>query len=60
MKELNLDGILQRISTTVDGGWRIVFDIDQRQSDVVAVLGLLRDHLMKLTITIDDDESGAV
>lgn len=47
---LKLIAILNKISTTVDGGWRITLDIDQSQCDIIMQLSQLRDQAIDIDI----------
>lgn len=57
---MNLDDIdkieliasINRISTTVDGGWRITFDCGDNASSAMLLLGQLREYALKITIDL--------
>lgn len=47
---------INRISTTIDGGWRITFDCGDDASASMLLLGQLREHILKLTIDIAEQD----
>lgn len=46
---------LNAIRTTIDGGWRITFDCDQSQSDLITKLAQLRDVNIELTVDFEKE-----
>lgn len=50
MSAITLSAILQNVRMTVDGGWRITFDVSQSEVAKVMSLSALRD--MELGIAI--------
>lgn len=45
-----MTAILQRISTTADGGWRIAFDISADEAEKLATLSKYRQNLLQLAV----------
>lgn len=50
MEEIVLTAILNRISTTPDGGWRITFDVPQSETKAVTQAATMRDVTFKLVL----------
>lgn len=50
VEHINLTAIFAKATTTVDGGWRISFDIDESQSNEIAKLSQFRDLSLQLVI----------
>lgn len=47
---LVIQGVLTKVTTTVDGGWRISFDLGEDQTLATTQLSLLRDQLLNIVI----------
>jgi len=60
MSDIKLKAILQEIKTTRDGGWKLVFEVDQSETAPIFHLSSLRDYVLELSIDLDKEESGAV
>jgi hypothetical protein len=60
MEEIQLKAILTEIKTTRDGGWKIVLEVDSSETAPIMHLSVLRDCVMSVAITPDENESGAV
>ncbi len=68
MKGISFNAILNRITTTVDGGWRITFDIPQTEvAEMLKLSGLREENLQVVVLTStmiadisksDDENSG--
>lgn len=56
MNDLKITAQINKITTTVDGGWRITFDVGDEESTKIAVLSQLREKLLSLNIEVFDDE----
>lgn len=50
MEGITLQAIFVKATTTVDGGWRLTFDIAQNESGQIIDLAILRDQLLQLAI----------
>ena len=48
--QFTLQAIFSKAITTVDGGWRISFDVDASESVTIAQLSQFRDTLLQLAI----------
>lgn len=49
-KPIAVEAIFAKATTTVDGGWRISFDLPGYLSSTVAEISKLRDEAIKLVI----------
>jgi hypothetical protein len=58
MKEDELIVQLNAIRTTVDGGWRITFDCDASQSELITRLAHFRDCNLILTVKVEEESLG--
>ena len=47
---ITFECILNCAKTTVDGGWRISFDVDAKQADAILRLSKLRDCVLAVAI----------
>jgi len=56
MDNLEFTAQLNKITTTVDGGWRVTFDLGDDESVKLAVLSQLRQSLLKLKIDVCEGE----
>lgn len=48
--EVNIKAILNKITTTVDGGWRLTLDIGNEEQENLLRLADMRDTILKLVI----------
>ena len=49
-------GVLTKITTTVDGGWRITFDLPANQSNQISELSSLRESALQIGLVPIPDE----
>jgi len=42
--------ILNRLTTTVDGGWKITFEIDNSETNTITELAKYKDAMLQLAI----------
>lgn len=56
MKAITLSAILQNVRTTMDGGWRISFDVPQSEVGQVMKLSALRECELGLAIVPEQPE----
>ena len=54
--ELVFDGIFARATTTVDGGWRISFDLGNHEGEAVASLSRLSSKNLKIVVISEDEK----
>jgi hypothetical protein len=47
---ITLEGTFTRATTTVDGGWRISFDLDERQAKEITEITKLRDKAVYICV----------
>lgn len=47
---ITLTAIFSKATTTVDGGWRITFDVDQSEAQSILKLSVLRDQLFQMAL----------
>lgn len=47
---ITLQGILSGIRTTVDGGWKLTFDIPQSEVSAIMKLSVLRDQTFAVAV----------
>lgn len=47
---LEISAILYKVQSTVDGGWRVTFDMHGNDTQKVFTLALLKDTLLRLTV----------
>jgi hypothetical protein len=47
---ITLKAVLVKAQTTVDGGWRLSFDVGQDEAASVLSLTALRDNLLQLAV----------
>lgn len=45
-----IDGLLSKITTTVDGGWKITFDLGSDMTEIVSQLSKMRDEYLRIVI----------
>lgn len=50
MSETTFSAILNRITTTLDGGWRISFDVPKRESKEIMELSQMRNVVLQLGV----------
>lgn len=50
MDSLELIAVLNKIQTTVDGGWRITLDLDASNAEQIMILSQLRDRAIKIIV----------
>lgn len=56
---ITFQAILNKITTTVDGGWRVSFDVSASDSEAMLELAKLRDTTLQIGIIGEvHDESG--
>jgi len=48
---LKLDAQLNKITTTIDGGWRVTFDLGDWAGPSLATLAEVRDHPLTLIVS---------
>lgn len=60
MEEIELRAIITKIQTTTDGGWRIHLDVDSSETAPIMRLSTLRDFVVTLKVSADENESSAV
>lgn len=51
MDGITLQAIFNKATTTVDGGWRVSFDVNPSEVKKIAMLSVLRETLLELKIT---------
>ena len=51
-ESINLSAILVKAQTTVDGGWRVSFDISQDEAPKIMLLTELREQLVQLSVAV--------
>jgi len=51
MDSIQLSAILVKAQTTIDGGWRVTFDVSQDEAPKIMLLTELREQLVQLNIT---------
>lgn len=59
MQTLGLKGILSRITSTLDGGWKITFDVDQSETPAIQELVLLKDAYLSIQLKDAHEKSQA-
>ena len=59
MHEIILQAILYKLSSTIDGGWRLTFDVSQSDVEEIKKLASARDQLFQMAL-VEMDESGPV
>lgn len=52
-KKLVFDAIFAKATTTVDGGWRLSFDVSQDEAENIAKLARLTSQALKLVVIAD-------
>lgn len=57
LSNIKLSGVVTKLQTTVDGGWRVSIDIDASQGLEVAKLGFVRNRLLSLDIGFPETDS---
>lgn len=62
MKAVTFQGNLNRITTTIDGGWRVSFDVPESESNAITKLAARRDQNLQIAVVAvtdvyDSDES---
>lgn len=55
-KAITLLGSISKITTTVDGGWKLTFDVPQSELSKVMQLSCLRDMVLALAVVPDELE----
>lgn len=45
-----LEGTFSKATTTIDGGWRISFDIDEQQAKEITEISKLRDKALFICV----------
>ena len=56
ISKVELDVVLNKITTTVDGGWRITFDCGNENATLIALLAQLRDQFLTVEIKPNNTE----
>ena len=56
MKGVTFQAILNKITTTVDGGWRVTFDVSDSDSNAMLDLAKMRETTLQLGI-VDQNAS---
>lgn len=52
LKAIVFQAILHQARTTVDGGWRITFDVSQDEANKIMKLSTLRELILHLEISL--------
>jgi len=47
--------LFKQLSTTVDGGWKLVLEFDQSQALSLQALATFRERILNLEVTIPDE-----
>ncbi len=48
MRGISFNAIINRITTTIDGGWRISLDVPQSEIEAIMKLSSLRDESLQI------------
>jgi hypothetical protein len=56
--EVVFTAILNKVQTTVDGGWRITLDISQEEAENILKLSQYRNQLLGIAVVPVKDENG--
>jgi hypothetical protein len=52
-----LQGVFSKATTTVDGGWRISFDVDEKQAKEITEISKLRDKTVFICVMTKAEQS---
>ena len=52
--EIAVSAIFQSARTTIDGGWRVSFDLDESQSEEITALAKLKNKSLIIVVTVRD------
>lgn len=52
---ITFQAILNKITTTIDGGWRVSFDVPQSESEEVMKLSEKRDQNLQVAVVTSTD-----
>lgn len=55
MSGITFQGNLNRITTTIDGGWRVSFDVPQSESESIMQLADKRDENLQIAVVTSTD-----
>lgn len=58
MDNLTFTAILNKVQTTVDGGWRISFDVSQDEAEKMTEITKHRDSALMLAVVPIKDDNG--
>lgn len=50
MKGITFSSVLNKITTTIDGGWRITFDVSDSESENMTDLAMMRNRRLQIGI----------
>ena len=55
-EKIAFNGIVQKVQTTIDGGWSVTFVVDSTEGAKMALLGNIRDEVLTVEIPLNKQQ----
>jgi len=55
-EKIAFNGIVQKVQTTIDGGWSVTFVVDSTEVAKMALLGNIRDEVLTVEIPLNKQQ----
>ena len=53
---IHLQCVILKVSTTLDGGWRVTLDVPESEQDTVLELAKMRNPVVRIMVEDNEDE----